>query len=80
MTMTIERMQRASAHDLEFDRLLDIIRGEYLEMPGLRLTRRQAQRLWALDDDTCEVVLTTLRETGFLRLTRGGDYMLAAPR
>jgi hypothetical protein len=80
MTMTIERMRRASPHDLEFDRLLDIVRGEYLEMPGLRLTRRQARRLWALDDATCEAMLTTLQDAGFLRLTRGGDYILAVPR
>ena len=80
MTMTIERMRRASPHDLEFDRLLDIVRGEYLERPGLRLTRRQARRLWALDDATCEAMLTTLQDAGFLRLTRGGDYILAVPR
>jgi len=31
------------------------IRGEYLEMPGLRLTTRQAQRLWHFDHARCEV-------------------------
>ena len=29
--------------------LLGRIRGEYLEMPGLKLTLAQAQRLWGLD-------------------------------
>src|SRR5262245_7291557 len=33
--------------------LLRRIEGEYLEMPGLQLTREQAQRLWVLDCDTC---------------------------
>ena len=33
------------------DYMLRQVRSEYLEMPGLRLTRRQAQRLWGLDDD-----------------------------
>jgi hypothetical protein len=27
------------------------VKGEYLEMPGLRLTPAQAQRLWGLDRD-----------------------------
>lgn len=77
---TLEHAHLAPAHRLEFDRLLEIVRGEYLEMPGLRLTRRQAQRLWALDSDTCEALLATLQDAGFLRRTRGGDYMLAFRR
>src|SRR5688572_20900769 len=35
------------------DQMLHRIFSEYLEMPGLRLTRRQAQRLWGLDEETC---------------------------
>src|SRR6187455_2620592 len=33
------------------------VRAEYLEMPGLNLTREQARCLWALDADTCDQVL-----------------------
>lgn len=36
-------------------------------MPGLRLTRSQAQRLWNLDEQTCGHVLEFLVETKFLR-------------
>jgi hypothetical protein len=36
------------------------IRGEYREMPGLRLTFAQACRLWQVDASTCEAVLHTL--------------------
>jgi hypothetical protein len=36
------------------------IRGEFLEMPGLRLTPRQASRLWAVDASTSEFVLDSL--------------------
>ena len=36
--------------------ILRRIRGEYLEMPGLRLTSVQAQRLWGLDARTCASV------------------------
>ncbi len=61
----------------EFVHLLDIVRGEYREMPGLRLTRRQAQRLWALDTATCDALLDALESARFLRRTRDGEYALA---
>jgi hypothetical protein len=77
MTTLDDIQHRAPA--IDFERLLDIVRGEYLEMPGLRLTRNQAQRLWALDPQTCTTLLATLEGTGFLRRTRGGDYILALP-
>ena len=64
----------------DFVRLLEIVRGEFLEMPGLRLTRKQAQRLWALDGDTCDALLSTLESSRFLRRTRDGEYMLAFPK
>jgi len=48
------------------EQLLRRIQGEYLEMPGLQLTRQQAQRLWALDDATCAMVLETLVDRRFL--------------
>jgi hypothetical protein len=66
-----------SPTNVDFVRLLDIARGEYLEMPGLRLTRCQAQRLWALDTATCDALLDTLESAQFLRRTQGGEYMLA---
>jgi hypothetical protein len=50
------------------------IMAEYREMPGLSLTRTQAQRLWHLDEHTCRMVLTRLVATGFLRLTAKGHY------
>jgi hypothetical protein len=54
--------------------LLRRIRGEYLEMPGLRLTRQQAQRLWGLDDDTNRRVLNVLVERRFLTCAPDGTY------
>lgn len=53
------------------DHLLCRIRNEYLEMPGLRLTRPQAQRLWGLDEETCWQVLELLVESTFLFRTGG---------
>jgi hypothetical protein len=78
--MNIQEVQPAPRPPIDFERLLAIVRGEYLEMPGLRLTRHQAERLWSLDAGTCERLLTTLEEAKFLRRTSGGDYMLAFPQ
>jgi Fic family protein len=55
--------------------LLNRIRGEYLEMPGLRLTRPQAQRLWGLDTDTSVRVLHELVELKFLMCAADGAYV-----
>jgi len=52
--------------------LLDRIRGEFREMPGLHLTLRQAMRLWGIDAVTCDVALRILVEEGFLYRTRRG--------
>jgi len=54
------------------------IRGEYLEMPGLRLTMAQAQRLWNLDRQTCEQLLSSLVASRFLAKTRDGSFVRAA--
>jgi hypothetical protein len=56
------------------DHMLRRIRGEYLEMPGLRLTRRQAQRLWGLDEPTCAQLLDSLAEAKFLYRKDDGTY------
>src|SRR5688572_16418157 len=36
------------------------VRGEFYEMPGLRLTFAQACRLWQLDERTCAAILDRL--------------------
>lgn len=54
--------------------LLARIRGEYTEMPGLRLTFPQACRLWHVDPGTCETVLADLVAERFLHRTRDGSY------
>ena len=52
--------------------LVALIRSEYEEMPGLRLTRAQVQRLWLLDPAACDDVLHALVDAGYLKLTAGG--------
>ena len=63
------------ATDVDVSDWLQLIRAEYLEIPGLSLTREQAQRLWALDPETCDALLDTMVETKFLRRTSQGTYV-----
>jgi hypothetical protein len=51
------------------------VRGEFLEMPGLRLTPEQARRLWRLDEAACEQVLGVLVDARFLARTRDGAFI-----
>jgi hypothetical protein len=51
------------------------VRGEFLEMPGLRLTPEQARRLWRLDQSACEIVLGALVDARFLARTRDGAFV-----
>ncbi len=51
------------------------IRGEFLEMPGLRLTPEQARRLWRLDERACDAVLGALVDARFLARTRDGAFI-----
>jgi hypothetical protein len=48
---------------------------EYLEMPGLTLTRHQARRLWNLDLILCEAILATLVSERFLAESTNGTYL-----
>ena len=60
------------------DTIVTKARAEYMEMPGLRLTTAQAQRLWGLDRRTCDELLTTLTSAHFLARTRDGSFVLDA--
>lgn len=54
--------------------LINRIRSEYLEMPGLRLTVPQAQRLCGVDRATCQIVLQALVDAQFLCIKPDGTY------
>ena len=49
-----------------FRKLVQRIREEFEEAPGLRVTLTEAARFWALDLATCERVLMELLRSGFL--------------
>jgi hypothetical protein len=54
------------------------VRSEFLEMPGLKLTVSQAQRLWGMDRRTCEALIDELTASRFLARTRDGAVILRA--
>jgi hypothetical protein len=54
--------------------ILRRIQGEYNEMPGLRLTIAQAQRLWGLDRAECDAVVGALVDAKFLIRNRDGTF------
>lgn len=57
------------------DDVLRRVQGEFLEMPGLRLTGPQARRLWGLDAAMCDALLGALVDAKFLFQTRDGAFM-----
>ena len=60
---------------MRIDEVLQRIQGEFVEMPGLRLTAAQAQRLWGLDRDVCDALLAALVDAKFLGRTRDGAFV-----
>jgi hypothetical protein len=57
------------------DDALTRIRAEYLELPGLRLTPAQAQRLWGVEPALCDTLLDALVDEKFLCVKPDGQYM-----
>jgi hypothetical protein len=55
--------------------LVEQVRTEYAEMPGLSVTLPQAQRLWRLDRATCEEVFSRLVARGVLKMTPKGRFV-----
>ncbi len=75
MSMRSSQLTYATGHEAEL--LVHRIRGEFLEMPGLRLTLQQASRLWHLDAATCTSALMRLVGDRFLERTASGAYVRA---
>jgi hypothetical protein len=62
--------------EVELMEWLTRIEAEYREMPGLRLTERQMQRLWNLDARTCADLVAALVARGVLRETPARGFGL----
>jgi hypothetical protein len=56
---------------------VELMRAEYLEMPGLALSKPQARRLWGLDCETCDRLLDEMINKKFLRKTPQDLYVRA---
>ena len=54
-----------------------LIQSEYAEMPGLHLSKRQAQRLWNLDARSTDMIFEALEASKFLRRMPNDMYTRA---
>lgn len=57
---------------MHVDTVADRVRAEFVEMPGLTLTVRQASRLFGLDQEMCREVVNRLVGADFLRWSSAG--------
>ncbi len=64
--------EQCSLHDW-----IQLVKAEYLEMPGLQLTKPQVQRLWGLEPRVADTLLGALVAADFLRQTPRHAYVLA---
>jgi hypothetical protein len=55
--------------DMSFATVVDRVRMDFVEMPGMELTLPQAVRLWSLGMDDCRCVIDALVDAGFLAWT-----------
>ncbi len=58
-----------TSHDL-----LNRLRAEFAEMPGMRLTAEQVQRLCGVERMVCTAILDTLVDEKFLSVLPDGRY------
>ena len=67
----------AQGHCVADRNCMNLIRTEYVEMPGLSLTESQVERLWNLTSDIAETLLQELQRAHFLLRTKKGTYVRA---
>jgi hypothetical protein len=65
-------------NETEMEEHRRMIRAEYHEMPGLKLTAAQASRFWNLGPMESAILLDALVAQGVLLRTRDGHYVLLA--
>jgi hypothetical protein len=63
---------------IEHDEIITRIAVDYIEMPDLKLTARQARRLWNVPAEACDRALAALVERGFLVQSRSGTFLRRA--
>ena len=60
---------------MDFHHLVDRVRAEFLEMPGLQLTHAQASRLLGIEPEACRRVIEALVNAAVLRQTAMGTIV-----
>jgi len=57
---------------MDLEPLVERVRGEFNEMPGLQLSEAQAARLWGVEQAACRQIVDVLVDAEFLRWTSNG--------
>jgi hypothetical protein len=57
---------------------VDRVRSEYAEMPGMRLTAAELQRLCGVERLICRTILDVLMDAGYLKRHDDGTYSRAS--
>ena len=70
-----EPVEAMHVNALVDQRVLQRLRAEFLEMPGMKLRSEQVQRLCGIDPATCGIVLDALVKAKFLCLKPDGMYV-----
>lgn len=63
---------------MELESVVNRIRNEFIEMPGLKVSIPQAMRLWGLERAECDEVIDVLVKRAFLRMMPDGYVTRAA--
>jgi hypothetical protein len=63
---------------MRIDRAIEVIRNEYEDLPGLKLTFWQIQRLLYLSEEECRSALQRLLDRHFLVRASDGAYVRGA--
>ena len=80
LTFSVDSYDRgfiSGEHEMHVAALVERVRGEFNEMPGLQLTLAQAARLWGMDHAACRNVIDALVAAAFLRWTQSGTVVRA---
>ena len=68
-TSIVDGLNVALSMAMSFAAVVDRVRADFMEMPGLELTVPQAVRLWTVGVDDCRFVIDALVDAGFLKWT-----------
>jgi hypothetical protein len=74
MPQPLESRSAERIPDAAWDATVQRVRGEFEEMPCLRVTAVQARTLFGLSESMSVWILSRLEQDGFLEQSRTGEY------